>query len=267
MNVDQYIGGVEHAILHLLYSRFFARAMKITGHLPEKAVEPFDALFTQGMVTHETYAGSVDGRTVWYSPEEVVRDESGARLEGRDAGRGRPDQQDVEVAEERGRPRRHHRPPRRRYRALVRAVRQPAGARRGVDRRRRGGGAPASGAGLAAGRRDRGGDGRRRRGRGAASRGAPGDPRRDRRHRGVRVQQGDRPALRADRSDRPRAGRCAGAALCAPDAGAADGADDAAPGRGGLGDAGRARGWSPPRAGPRRTRRSSSRRASRCRCR
>jgi leucyl-tRNA synthetase len=54
--------------------------MKITGHLPEKASEPFDALFTQGMVTHETYAGSVDGRTVWYSPEEVVRDESGARL-------------------------------------------------------------------------------------------------------------------------------------------------------------------------------------------
>jgi leucyl-tRNA synthetase len=81
MNVDQYIGGVEHAILHLLYSRFFARAMNRTGHLPEKAIEPFDALFTQGMVTHETYSRrGADGRVTWYSPEEVTRDETGAWL-------------------------------------------------------------------------------------------------------------------------------------------------------------------------------------------
>jgi leucyl-tRNA synthetase len=68
--VDQYIGGVEHAILHLLYARFFTRAMHQTGHL--QAYEPFKGLFTQGMVTHETYK---DTQGKWVAPQEVtIRD-------------------------------------------------------------------------------------------------------------------------------------------------------------------------------------------------
>ncbi len=64
--VDQYIGGIEHAILHLLYSRFFTRGMRDTGHL--KLAEPFAGLFTQGMVTHESYKDP-EGR--WLYPDEI----------------------------------------------------------------------------------------------------------------------------------------------------------------------------------------------------
>ena len=66
--VDQYIGGVEHAILHLLYARFFTRAMHKTGHV--SIDEPFKGLFTQGMVTHETYK---DSQGKWVLPEEVTK--------------------------------------------------------------------------------------------------------------------------------------------------------------------------------------------------
>jgi leucyl-tRNA synthetase len=66
MPVDQYIGGVEHAILHLLYSRFFTRAMKATGHIGMD--EPFAGMFTQGMVVHESYR-KADGTYV--TPAEV----------------------------------------------------------------------------------------------------------------------------------------------------------------------------------------------------
>jgi len=65
--VDQYIGGVEHAILHLLYSRYFTRAMKATGHVAHD--EPFKGLFTQGMVTHETYKTPAGE---WVAPADIV---------------------------------------------------------------------------------------------------------------------------------------------------------------------------------------------------
>jgi leucyl-tRNA synthetase len=71
--VDQYIGGVEHAILHLLYSRFFTRAMRDTGYL--SLGEPFAGLFTQGMVVHETYRMGTGGNGSWVSPADIVIEE------------------------------------------------------------------------------------------------------------------------------------------------------------------------------------------------
>jgi leucyl-tRNA synthetase len=78
--VDQYIGGIEHAILHLLYSRFFTRALKRCGYLTID--EPFAGLMTQGMVCHETYASAAGG---WLSPEDVMR--QGDRVVARSTGK------------------------------------------------------------------------------------------------------------------------------------------------------------------------------------
>ena len=71
--VDQYIGGVEHAVLHLLYARFYTRAMSDCGYLD--LAEPFAGLFTQGMITHLTFKDEAGN---WLEPGEVARDEAAA---------------------------------------------------------------------------------------------------------------------------------------------------------------------------------------------
>jgi leucyl-tRNA synthetase len=83
MPVDQYIGGIEHAILHLLYARFFTRAMKQTGHI--SVDEPFAGMFTQGMVIHESYRSASGPNGQWLYPEEVEKRPDGTAVQ-RDTG-------------------------------------------------------------------------------------------------------------------------------------------------------------------------------------
>ena len=83
--VDQYIGGVEHAILHLLYSRYFTRAMKATGHVGLD--EPFKGLFTQGMVTHETYKSPAGD---WVAPVDIAVETFGEGRRARHLKSGEP---------------------------------------------------------------------------------------------------------------------------------------------------------------------------------
>jgi leucyl-tRNA synthetase len=91
MPVDQYIGGIEHAILHLLYSRFYYRAMSETGHGGRRNLaEPFAALFTQGMVVHETYKRAGTTHPEWLLPTEIRLEGEGDQRRATEIATGKP---------------------------------------------------------------------------------------------------------------------------------------------------------------------------------
>ena len=156
--VDQYIGGIEHAILHLLYSRFWTRAMRDMGLL--KLTEPFAKLLTQGMVlNHIYYRQPAAGRRQFINPAEVElrTDAAGARtavwMTDNAARRVRRPRHDVEVEEQRRRSAEHGREIRRRHRAIVHDVRLAAGADTRVVRGGRAGAVPVPAATVESGAR------------------------------------------------------------------------------------------------------------------
>ena len=124
--VGQYIGGVEHAILHLLYARFWTRALKHLGKLD--VAEPFAGLFTQGMVTHETYR---DPEGNWIAPSEITNGVIAATGAPVTVGRT---EKNVEIQEEHGRSRTNVRYLWRGRGAVVHARRFTARTRSAVDR-------------------------------------------------------------------------------------------------------------------------------------
>ena len=151
MPVDQYIGGVEHAILHLLYSRFFTRAMKATGHIDMD--EPFAGMFTQGMVVHETYQ-KADGTYVTPAEVKIETGANGKRAmlltSGEDVTIGAIEKMSKSKTQYR-RSRRHHRDLWCGRRALVHAVGLAARSRRDLERRARAGRLALRAAAVAAG--------------------------------------------------------------------------------------------------------------------
>ncbi len=231
--VDQYIGGVEHAILHLLYARFWTRALQRLGRIA--VAEPFAGLFTQGMVTHETYR-SADGR--WLTPDEVETGADGVveaaiggpvevgRIEKMSKSKRNVVDSDT-IADQYGADATRwfllsDSPPERDLEWTEAGI---EGAWRFVQRLWRMASSDAGGEGADPGARPQ----------------APPDHRRGQReHRKPRLQQGDRQSLRAGDGDRE------GAGVRLPFSGdrddlAAGGADGAARRRGGLGG-GRPRG-------------------------